>query len=166
MKLLALVGLLAVTGLVLAACGDDNDSTDGAVAAQLSTVGASERPLRVGLSGNEALGDFLVASNGHTLYVFAQDEGRVSTCSGGCLDSWPPLIIPEGARPTADERIGGTLAAIERDDGIHQVTYEGAPLYFFAGDSAPGQTNGHEVGGVWFVAAEDHTPEFEPSLRE
>ena len=42
---------------------------------------------------------------------------------------------------------------LERDDGGRQVMYNVAPLYFFAGDSAPKQTNGHGVGGAWFVAA-------------
>ena len=35
-------------------------------------------------------------------------------------------------------------------EGI-QVTYNGWPLYFYAGDTAPGDTNGQGQGGVWYV---------------
>ena len=35
-----------------------------------------------------------------------------------------------------------SLATIERDDGSKQVTYNGWPLYYFANDRQPGNTNG------------------------
>ena len=31
------------------------------------------------------------------------------------------------------------------------MTYDGRPLYHFAGDAKPGDTNGQAVGNVWFV---------------
>ena len=48
----------------------------------------------------------------------------------------------------ADESLLGTT---ERDDGEMQVTYDGHPLYTFASDTAPGDTNGQGVGEVWYV---------------
>jgi predicted lipoprotein with Yx(FWY)xxD motif len=33
-----------------------------------------------------------------------------------------------------------------------QVEYNGHPLYTFSGDTAPGQTNGEGLFGMWFVA--------------
>ena len=33
------------------------------------------------------------------------------------------------------------------------MTYEGAPIYYFAKDTKAGDVTGQNVGGVWFVAA-------------
>jgi predicted lipoprotein with Yx(FWY)xxD motif len=33
--------------------------------------------------------------------------------------------------------------------------YGGWPLYYFASDSAPGDTNGQGVGDVWYVIGAD-----------
>jgi hypothetical protein len=48
------------------------------------------------------------------------------------------------------------LGTISRSDGTKQVTYAGHPLYFYAGDSAAGQTNGQGInsfGGIWGVVS-------------
>ena len=66
---------------------------------------------------------------------------------------------PRGGPANGTRANQAVLAVIERDDGSRQVTYEGTPLYFFAGDSAPGQTNGHG-SGEWFVAAEEDRTDF------
>jgi predicted lipoprotein with Yx(FWY)xxD motif len=94
------------------------------------------------------VGEYLVASNGFTLYTFAQDVSGSSTCKGDCAVKWPPLLETTSL-PTG---VGGTLSTVAREDGSRQVTYDGKPLYFFAGDKAPGETNGHGVGSVWFAA--------------
>jgi hypothetical protein len=47
----------------------------------------------------------------------------------------------------------GTLSTITRSNGVKQATYDGHPLYTFAGDSAPGQAKGNgvnESGGLWY----------------
>ena len=47
--------------------------------------------------------------------------------------------------------VPGELTAIERGDGSTQLAYNDIPLYFFAGDAAAGDTNGQDVGDVWYV---------------
>lgn len=97
------------------------------------------------------LGTILTDSEGMVLYLFTDDEqgSGVSTCEADCLAIWPvfvaddPLTLPDG--------VPGELTQIERSDGSMQVAYNGWPLYYFAGDMAPGETNGHEVGDVWFI---------------
>jgi predicted lipoprotein with Yx(FWY)xxD motif len=43
----------------------------------------------------------------------------------------------------------GTLT---REDGQKQTTYKGMPLYYFVADKAPGDTSGHGVREVWYLA--------------
>ena len=45
------------------------------------------------------------------------------------------------------------LGTLTRDDGTVQVTYNGWPLYHFSGDTAPGDTNGQGLEGVWFLVS-------------
>ena len=95
---------------------------------------------------------FLIGPTGLTLYLFADDTAGVSNCSGGCLEAWPALTVPDDLDPSAVPAAGGDLDVFVREDGARQVTYNGLPLYYFAGDSLPGETNGDGVGGVWSLA--------------
>jgi predicted lipoprotein with Yx(FWY)xxD motif len=38
------------------------------------------------------LGQVLVNSKGHTLYLFKADKNGKSSCSGSCPTFWPPLL--------------------------------------------------------------------------
>ena len=97
--------------------------------------------------------DYLVGPNGMSLYFFANDSAGVSNCSGQCIKNWPALTVPNGQEPTTVETATGAKAVITRaDDGTRQMTYNGLPLYFFAGDKLPGETTGDGVGGVWKLA--------------
>lgn len=109
-------------------------------------------PEVAGVSTSEELGDYLVSFDGMTLYTFANDEAGVSNCTGDCATNWPPFTVPATLRLNAGEGIEGEWATIAREDGSLQVTYNGMPLYFWLEDLAPGDTNGHNVGEVWFVA--------------
>ncbi len=114
-----------------------------------STLVAANQP------GN--LGIHLVDGEGMTLYLFTNDELQLSNCSGGCAGTWPPLTTdadPEAGDGVTQERLG----TITRGDGSKQVTYNGYPLYYFANDSQAGDTNGQNVGGIWFVVSTDGGP--------
>jgi predicted lipoprotein with Yx(FWY)xxD motif len=106
----------------------------------------------LGVRGSGASAE-LVGPNGMTLYFFAKDAAGMSNCSGQCLENWPALTVPADLKPTAADGIEGALSSFTRaDDGTHQLTYNGRPLYFFAGDSLPGDTHGDGIGGVWSIA--------------
>jgi len=110
----------------------------------------SSGPALVNSSQNAALGSFLVDSKGMTLYIFTNDKPGQSNCSGGCATNWPPFLT-DGA-PTAGTGVtDAMLGTLTRSDGTTQVTYNGWPLYYFAGDSAAGDTNGEGKGNSWYV---------------
>jgi predicted lipoprotein with Yx(FWY)xxD motif len=94
----------------------------------------------VAVANDAALGDHLVDGDGHTLYLFDKDSGTTTACTGDCATNWPPLIA-DGTPSGGD---GVDAALLSTADGIepNQVTYNGHLLYFFAGDQAPGDTNG------------------------
>ncbi len=87
----------------------------------------------------------LTDENGMTLYTFDQDTANTSNCYDSCAASWPPYTGVEG-----EAKDGLTLIA--RRDGTMQWAKDGEPLYLWIGDSAPGDTTGDGVGGVWHIA--------------
>ena len=59
-------------------------------------------------------------------------------------------LTASGGAKTSD------LGTITRSDGSKQVTYDGHPLYFFAGDSGAGQLTGqgsNGFGAKWWLVA-------------
>lgn len=102
-------------------------------------------------------GTILTDAEGRTLYVFLNDSGGESACYDDCAQNWPALET-EGD-PQAGEGVDASLLGTsERQDGALQVTYNGMPLYHFANDSEPGQTNGQGVGDVWYVVSSEGEP--------
>lgn len=107
------------------------------------------------VNSDAVLGQIITDGNGMTLYFFSNDADGTSACQGGCLDAWPVfhadnLQVPS-ALSTAD------FGTITRGDGTMQTTYKGWPLYYFAQDQNPGDTNGEGVNDIWFVAKPDYT---------
>ena len=101
-----------------------------------------------------AVGSYLTGEDGKTLYTFKNDvvgSGK-STCSGGCASKWPAFTVDSKDQLKAGTGVTGALDVFARDDGSMQVSYKGAPLYYFAADTKAGDTMGQGVGGVWFVA--------------
>ncbi len=97
-----------------------------------------------------ALGLFLIDTSGKTLYYFTNDAPGKSSCSGTCIATWPafsasPVTAPSFVKP-AD------FTQLSRSDSMKQTAYMGRPLYFFSGDTNPGDTKGQGFRGIWYVA--------------
>jgi predicted lipoprotein with Yx(FWY)xxD motif len=98
------------------------------------------------------LGTILETSSGYTLYHFTLDTSKKLACIGGCTEAWPPLVLPKGVtHATAGSGVEQSLLGTRKRGTALQVTYKGLPLYRYAADTGPGQTNGEGVGGTWFV---------------
>jgi predicted lipoprotein with Yx(FWY)xxD motif len=102
------------------------------------------------LSEKDGVGKFFTDSKGMTLYIFKKDSPGKSVCAGPCVEKWPlyfreTVSVPEGVNV-------GNFGTITREDGKRQTTYKGWPLYYYAGDKAPGDSLGQGLGNVWFVA--------------
>jgi predicted lipoprotein with Yx(FWY)xxD motif len=147
--------LLAVVGaLVIAGCGGGGSSSSSS----MSSSGGGAKPTSAGgatVSGAEVsgLGSVLVDAEGMTVYEYTPDKGTTSVCYGECEAAWPPVVA--SGKPSAGEgATSADLGTTKRKDGTEQVTYKGHPLYTFVGDKAPGEANGNEAEGTWFVLDE------------
>ena len=131
------------------------EATETEEATAEPTESAAEGEASV-LVADSDLGSILTDADGMTIYFFANDTEGVSNCEGDCLENWPPVEAEDS--PVAGEGVTAELDTIERSDGTTQLTINGFPAYYFAGDSAAGDTNGQGVGEVWFVFGADGEP--------
>jgi predicted lipoprotein with Yx(FWY)xxD motif len=97
------------------------------------------------------VGTVLVGPNGLTLYTLKSDPTNGSGCTGDCAANWPPFLVKTGTTIKGGSGVSGTFASFARS-GKRQVTYKGRALYYFAGDSYAGDTNGQGINHVWYVA--------------
>jgi predicted lipoprotein with Yx(FWY)xxD motif len=149
----ASAALLAVLTVALAACGGNDDQASGTAAtAAPTTAAAGEANGATVAVATSKLGDILVDADGRTLYAFTKDKGDQSVCSGQCATNWPALTGTATAGTGAQAAL---LSTSNQVNGSTQVTYGGKPLYYFAGDAKPGDTNGQGVGKVWFAVRGD-----------
>jgi predicted lipoprotein with Yx(FWY)xxD motif len=105
------------------------------------------------VAGNPLYGQILADANGRTLYYFLKDTpgAGTSACTGACIGIWP-------AFSAATIQVSLPLQApdfrtITRSDGTKQTTYMGWPLYYYSGDTAPGDANGYGFNHLWYVMA-------------
>ncbi len=122
----------------------------GAAATPTADQGATTAGQPTVGTATSSLGVILVEGQGHTLYALTMDSPGVSTCEGNCLQNWPPLMA-NGTPTVGDGVQAALLGTITRSDGGTQVTYNGKPLYTYAGDLAAGDLTGQGKGGVWFA---------------
>jgi predicted lipoprotein with Yx(FWY)xxD motif len=152
MRRYVLAAMIALP-LVLAACSNPSSSTvpgGGSTSSAPTTANSTSSAPAAGtvnVAQND-LGMILTNADGRTLYLFEQDTGTTSSCTGGCATTWPALTA--SGTPTAGQ---GVNEALLDTNGDGQVTYAGHPLYIYSGDSAPGDTNGEGISGLWFAVS-------------
>ncbi len=81
----------------------------------------------------------------------------VSTCYGSCTGIWRPLSADSISVGGNDLNIND-FSTILREDGLKQVAYKKWPLYLYSEDRNPGDLNGNNRDGLWFVAKPKSPP--------
>ncbi len=164
----AATSAVAALALALTGCANDSGSTDTASpSADVQSSAASSAPAENSPSGDmgaaslaladSSLGKIVVDGKGMTVYQFDKDTQGAdsSACTGPCEDQWP--AVPGGTDVTVDGVTGktGTITGV---NGESQLTLDGWPLYYFAGDKKAGDTAGQGLKDVWWVLDAAGTP--------
>jgi len=122
------------------------------LALMLAPATMADRP-PVLKAGSSSYGKVLFDGRGFGVYGFTRDYGR-SACYGACAEAWPPYFAPKGTLTVGAGVKKSLLGTVKRKNGRRQVTYAGKPLYYYVGDTKPGQILCQDVveyGGRWLI---------------
>ncbi len=145
-----LAALTFAAAVLVAGCGGGGSTGGGTnpIPGPTQTPAAQGNlPLSEAAGGSNA---WVNPSSHRTLYFLDVDTATGGTCTGGCLGLWPVFAATAGS-------VGAdNMTVITRSDNTgQQWAYQGHPLYMYAGDNGPDQTNGDGIpdfGGHWHVA--------------
>jgi predicted lipoprotein with Yx(FWY)xxD motif len=149
--------------LLTAACSSSGSSSSSAPAssAAATPAGGSATSAAAAAAGSGLVittksgsaGAFLTDGSGRAVYLWTKDAMDSSACSGACAGAWPP-VTTTGAVTASGGVNKADLSTITRSGGAKQVVYDGHPLYYFSGDSGPGQVSGQGsdgFGAKWWL---------------
>ncbi len=158
---------------VVAACSSGGAASPSAAAPSVeasASAPASEAPSESAAASESApaaaavelkvaesdLGQIITDGAGMTLYGFTPDEAGTPTCYDDCATAWPPVLADDAAAVTVGTGLDASkLSTVARTDGGSQLKYGTWTLYYFANDSAAGDTKGQGLNEVWFVIGAD-----------
>src|SRR5438477_1680032 len=95
--MLRMIPLALVAALTLAACASSSTTTPPAAGGTSTPPASSGSTVLV--ANSPQYGSILVDAQGNTLYLFDQDTGKTSACTGTCTSNWPALTV--SGSPTA-----------------------------------------------------------------
>ena len=131
-RIVPVAGVVAVA-LAVAACGGTSNggSSNGGYGAPAAGNSGGSATGSVSLASSK-LGKILVDGKGRTLYLFEADKGTASKCRRRVCER----MAAAHHRRQGDRRVrrvSSKLGTTKRSDGKTEVTYNGHPLYTFAG---------------------------------
>ena len=143
--------ILASMCVLAAACGGT-----GAASASPSSQPSTDAMHHAALDVKDSrFGQIVVDGQGRALYLFAADKTTEPTCYDACATAWPPLLAEKATKIDTMHAASASLTGTTtRKDSTIQVTYNGHPLYYFAGDKNPGEISCQAVvnfGAAWYV---------------
>lgn len=151
--MIRLPGVFIIGVVVVAACTGSGTPAPPATVTPAAVSGG----VTVG-TATTGRGVVLTGANGLTLYTHAGDTATTSTCTSSCLTAWPPLTVATAAQAAAAPGVDGQLATLVRPEGSIQVTYDGQPLYYWQGDTKPGDVTGQGKAGFSVALASGPAP--------
>jgi predicted lipoprotein with Yx(FWY)xxD motif len=126
----------------------------------LAPATMAEPAVRTLKAGSSSYGKVLFDGRGFVLYAFTRDHRR-SACYGACAKAWPPYFAPKGTLTVGAGVKKALLGTVRRTNGRRQVTYAGRPLYYYVGDTRPGQIlcqDVFEYSGRWLIVRPSGKP--------
>jgi len=168
-----IAGLLIIS--IISSCGGAASTTGGSTSTNSTTyaqstptpapaAAAANTPAASTASGvvvktaavmvNGKSMNILTDAKGMTLYYFKPDTASKTACTGGCAQTWPPLLFSGTGNPQADPKLPGELEIYPNVNG-KQIIYNDHPLYTYGGDTSAGQANGEGIGSKWYVVTAD-----------
>jgi predicted lipoprotein with Yx(FWY)xxD motif len=164
----AIAGIIVAAAIVVTVLALTGGSTNKNTAASAATpagatsaYGAPASTTGAGRAGTivqahaSSLGRLLTDGHGRTLYLFEADKPNVSKLSAAGLSIWPPFAATGKPQPRSGA-LAAKIGTITGANGKPQVTYDRHPLYYYVGDTKPGQTSGqglNQFGAEWYVLA-------------
>jgi predicted lipoprotein with Yx(FWY)xxD motif len=139
--------LLALAVVAVAACSKGNSRADTPAAAAVvvadpnapaavAVAVPTDAPVALEVAAPPGAKVALSDGSGKAVYVLDTD------CTGACLTQFTPVPGTSTAK-TGDTTVKSNLTgSTTRADGTKQATYGGQPLYYYTGDTAPGDQKG------------------------
>ncbi len=104
----------------------------------------------IGVAYKPSVGIYLTNSTGYTLYFRSTDtpnSGTTTCTTPVCEKNWPVFYTPTiTVAPGLSSTSFGTITPY---NSTKIVTYDGYALFYWAGDTLPGDTSGQGVGGFY-----------------
>lgn len=140
--------------LFLSSCRVDSPSPSPDPASSSVNPSASptdQNELIITTRADEKVGNYLVDGGGRTVYMSILDTGEDSHTS--TVTQWSAVQ----ARDTVSAGKDLDESKLEVN-GSEQVLYNGHLLYYYAGDSAPGDKNGEGIQSQWYLLDAEGNP--------
>ena len=112
------------------------------------TIGAPS--FTVGIAYRSGIGFFLTNGTGFALYFRSTDtpgSGKTTCASALCEKNWP--VFYAAALSLAPGLNSTDFGVITAYNSTKIVTYDGYPLFYWIGDSKPGDTLGQGIGSFY-----------------
>jgi len=153
-RLAAGVSGAAAVAVLAAACSSGGGSSSSSSPAASGASGSGSGATLITTASTSG-GAVLTDGSGRAVYLWVKDTGNTSSCAGACASAWPP-VTTTGTVTASGSASASDLSTITRSDGTKQVTYNGHPLYYYAGDSGAGMASGQgsdSFGAKWWLVS-------------